>query len=55
MKTHEEFINDKSSRPRSAQTKFDLLIYGVADAPELFSRYAQEFKEEHYAFDNGNW
>ncbi len=55
MKNLEEFINDKGNRKNSAKTKFDLLIYGVKDAPELFAKYTQEFKEEHYAFDNGNW
>ena len=55
MKNLEEFINDKGNRKNSAKTKFDLLIYGVTDAPELFAKYTQEFKEEHYAFDNGNW
>lgn len=55
MKRLEEFIHDKGSRKRSAQTKFDLLIYGVVDASALFSKYEHAFKEEHYAFDNGNW
>lgn len=55
MKNQNDFINDKGSRKRSAQTKFELLVYGVEDNPELFSKYAGEFKEEHYAFDNGNW
>ena len=55
MKSVNEFINDKNYKKRSAQAKLELLIYGVVDAPELFSKYENEFKEEHYAFNNGNW
>lgn len=55
MKSYQEFIDDCGSRSRSAQTKFDLLVYGVQDNAELFEKYSGEFKEEHYAFDNGNW
>lgn len=55
MKSFSEYISNKSSRVESARTKFDLLIYGVQDNQELFSKYSGEFKEEHYAFDNGNW
>ena len=46
MKNLEEFINDKGNRKNSAKTKFELLIYGVKDAPELFAKYTQEFKED---------
>jgi hypothetical protein len=55
MKDLESFINNTGARKRSAQTKFDLLVYGVVDNDALFSRYAHIFKEEHYAYDNGNW
>ena len=55
MKNLSEYINDKNNCVQSAQTKFDLLIYGVQDNQKLFEKYQNIFKEEHYAFDNGNW
>jgi hypothetical protein len=55
MKLLESFINNKGARKKSAEVKFDLLVYGVCDNDALFSRYAHTFKEEHYAYDNGNW
>jgi len=55
MKSFEAFINDMGARQRSARTKFDMLVYGVEDNDALFNRYADTFKEEHYAYDNGNW
>jgi hypothetical protein len=55
MKTLESFINNIGARKKSAQAKFDLLVYGVEDNSALFSRYVDTFKEEHYAYDNGNW
>jgi hypothetical protein len=54
-RTFKEFIDDASTKKRSAEVKFDLLIYGVQDNNKLFSRYSHSFKEEHYAYDNGNW
>lgn len=42
-------------RKRSAHAKLKLLICGVKDNPEIFSEFANDFKEEHYAYDNGNW
>ena len=53
--TFSDYINDRGGRPNSAKTKFDLLIYGVRDNAALFDKYSSQFKEEHYAFDNGNW
>lgn len=50
-----EFINDKNRRTESAIAKFDLLVYGIQDNVEMFRIYENIFKEEHYAFDNGNW
>ena len=49
------FINRKDERKQSALAKLKLLVYGVQDAPELFIKNADNFKEEHYAYDNGNW
>lgn len=51
----EEFINLKDERKNSAYAKLKLLIYGVKDAPETFGKFQDTFKEEHYAYDNGNW
>ena len=51
----EEFINLKDERKNSAYAKLKLLIYGVKDAPEVFGKFQDTFKEEHYAYDNGNW
>ena len=51
----EEFINLKNERKNSAYTKLKLLIYGVQDAPKIFLKFQSNFKEEHYAYDNGNW
>lgn len=42
------------ARKKSALAKAKLLTYGVTDDPSLFDDFAS-FKEEHYAFDNGNW
>jgi hypothetical protein len=55
MRTIKEYIEDKGSKKKSAETKFELLIYGVQDNNELFNHYLNTFKEEHYAYDNGNW
>lgn len=51
----EEFINLKDERKNSAYAKLKLLIYGVKDAPEVFGKFQDTFKEEHYDYDNGNW
>ena len=51
----EEFINLKDERKNSAYAKLKLLIYGVKDAPEIFGKFQDTFKEEHYAYDNRNW
>ena len=50
-----EFLKSTGDRAQSANTKLDLLIYGVRDNASLFHNYEMSFKEEHYAFDNGNW
>lgn len=42
-------------RKKSANAKLKLLLYGVKDNPKLFSEFESSFKEEHYAYDNGNW
>lgn len=42
-------------RKKSANAKLKLLLYGVRDNPKLFSEFESSFKEEHYAYDNGNW
>ena len=39
----------------SAKAKLSILLNGVRDAPEIFSTLEGTFKEEHYAYDNGNW
>lgn len=54
-KVREEFIARKDERKNSAYAKLKLLIYGVKDAPDIFKLYEKDFKEEHYAYDNGNW
>lgn len=41
-------------RKKSAFAKAKLLAYGITDDPSLFDDF-KSFKEEHYAFDNGNW
>lgn len=55
MKTFAEFVNDTGNRKKSAEAKFEMLVCGVRNNEELFRRYSDSFKEEHYAFDNGNW
>lgn len=50
-----EFIDLKDERKHSAYAKLKLLVYGVKDAPDIFLKYQKSFKEEHYAYDNGNW
>lgn len=50
-----EFIDRKDERKNSANAKLKLLIYGVKDNPEIFKKFQKFFKEEHYAYDNGNW
>jgi hypothetical protein len=55
MKNLKGFVDKTGSRKRSAEAKFELLMYGIADNFELFSNYSKSFKEEHYAYDNGNW
>ena len=42
------------TRRASARAKIKLLVFGVDDDPQLFDDIEQ-FKEEHYAYDNGNW
>ena len=54
-KNVEEFIARKDERKNSANAKLKLLVYGVKDNPEIFEKYQSLFKEEHYAYDNGNW
>ena len=43
-----------SERRESANVKLKLLANGIQDDPDLFLKI-QDFKEEHYAYDNGNW
>lgn len=50
-----EFIGREDEKKQSALAKLKLLVYGVQDAPKIFSFYETSFKEEHYAYDNGNW
>jgi len=45
---------DFEVRRKSAQAKLKLLAYGVRDNLTLFES-TSSFKEEHYAYDNGNW
>ena len=54
-KTIKDFIERKHERKNSANAKLKLLIYGVQDNPEIFKNFQDFFKEEHYAYDNGNW
>lgn len=54
-KVVKEFIERKDERKNSANVKLKLLIYGVQDNPEIFKKFQKFFKEEHYAYDNGNW
>lgn len=49
-----EFVDRKEERKNSANAKLKLLIYGVQDNQEVFKKYEKYFKEEHYAYDNGN-
>lgn len=49
------FLGMKEYRKHSAQVKLKLLLFGVRDNPSLFSELSESFKEEHYAYDNGNW
>lgn len=51
----QDFINRKDERKDSAFTKLKLLVYGVRDAASIFRLFENQFKEEHYAYDNGNW
>lgn len=44
-----------NQRKDSARVKLKLLVHGVRDNPELFKALSFQFKEEHYAYDNGNW
>ena len=54
------FASDEASkvsmatRRNSAQTKLKLLAHGIQDAPQVFDLLPR-FKEEHWAYDNGNW
>jgi hypothetical protein len=41
-------------RKNSARTKIKVLVHGVQDAPDIFEHF-HPYKEEHYAYDNGNW
>lgn len=45
---------DFETRRNSARIKVKLLAHGVKDDRQLFGKLPQ-FKEEHYAYDNGNW
>jgi hypothetical protein len=45
---------DVGTRRKSARIKVKLLIHGIKDDYRLFNKMPL-FKEEHYAFDNGNW
>jgi hypothetical protein len=45
---------DVETRRNSARTKVKLLAHGIRDDMRLFSDL-RSFKEEHYAYDNGNW
>lgn len=48
-------IKSTGERRKSAHVKLKLLVHGIRDNPQLFSRHIGVFKEEHYAYDNGNW
>jgi hypothetical protein len=45
---------DFATRRNSALTKVKLLAHGVRDDIQMFGELPL-FKEEHYAYDNGNW
>lgn len=49
------FIGRVDERNVSAYAKLKLLVYGVQDNQSIFHDYESYFKEEHYAYDNGNW
>jgi hypothetical protein len=49
------FIVNINQRKDSARAKLKLLTHGVQDNPRLFESLSFKFKEEHYAYDNGNW
>ena len=51
--TEAERVN-MATRRNSARTKLKLLVHGISDSESLFESMAA-FKEEHYAYDNGNW
>lgn len=44
-----------ATRQNSAKVKLKLLMHGIRDNQPLFERWINAFKEEHYAYDNGNW
>ena len=50
-----QFLKMSESGKESAQAKLRLLVHGVQDNPVLFGEYERIVKEEHYAYDNGNW
>ena len=50
-----KFAERIEERKNSARAKLSILVYGIQDAPEIFSDLEGNFKEEHYAYDNGNW
>lgn len=43
----EEFINLKDERKNSAYAKLKLFIQGVIDAPEVFDKFQDTFKEKN--------
>ena len=51
----QDFISRQDERKNSAYSKLKLLVYVVKDASLVFSKFEGRFKEEHYAYDNGNW
>lgn len=55
MSLFQNNIASLNERKNSARSKLKLLTYGVRDNPELFDILSYRFKEEHYAYDNGNW
>lgn len=48
-------LHDATSRRNSAKVKLKLLMYGIRDNQSLFDSWTDSLKEEHYAYDNGNW
>ncbi len=50
-----EFAARTGERKKSAEAKLAILMYGLRDAPGIFAGAGNAFKEEHYAYDNGNW